>query len=173
MLRKRSHSLSNRCDKMVSTWKQYCVNESSEQQRGRKRESRDRGRSMSEATEAHIKELAAKELGQCDWSVGFKDRKMWLEVRLEGRISVKESFMGQSLHACQVASVVSLCDPVDCSPTGSSVHGILLGVGWHAPLQGFFPTQGSKLCLLRLCIGRQVLYPWRYQGSLRSLNLTL
>lgn len=45
MLRRRSDSLSNRCDKMVSTWKQYCVNESREQQRGRKRESRDRGSS--------------------------------------------------------------------------------------------------------------------------------
>ena len=26
---------------------------------------------------------------------------------------------------CSVALAVSLCDPMDCSPTGSSVHGIL------------------------------------------------
>ena len=27
---------------------------------------------------------------------------------------------------CSGASVMSLCDPMDCSPPGSSVHGILL-----------------------------------------------
>ena len=39
-----------------------------------------------------------------------------------------------------------LCDPVDCSPPGSSIHGDSLGkntgVGHHALLQGIFPTQG-------------------------------
>ena len=29
------------------------------------------------------------------------------------------------LLLCKVTSVVSLCDPMDCSPPGSSVHGIL------------------------------------------------
>ena len=29
------------------------------------------------------------------------------------------------VRACQVASFVSLCHPMDCSPPGSSVHGIL------------------------------------------------
>ena len=39
---------------------------------------------------------------------------------------------------------------MDCSPPGSSVHGILVlpgqntGVGCHALLQGIFPTQGSN-----------------------------
>ena len=46
------------------------------------------------------------------------------------------------------------CDPVDCSPPGSFVHGISpgknTGVGCHALLQGIFPTQGSNLHLLRL-----------------------
>ena len=43
---------------------------------------------------------------------------------------------------------VRLCDPVDCSPPGSSVRGILqariLEWGCHALLQGIFPTQGSN-----------------------------
>ena len=44
-------------------------------------------------------------------------------------------------------SVVSdSCDPMDCSPPGSSVHGILQAkntvVGCHFLLQGIFPTQG-------------------------------
>ena len=43
---------------------------------------------------------------------------------------------------------------MDCSPPGSSVHrdspGKNTGGGCHALLQGIFPTQGSKLCLLHL-----------------------
>ena len=42
----------------------------------------------------------------------------------------------------------ALCDPMDCSPPGSSVHGDLpgknTGVGCHALLQGIFPTQVSN-----------------------------
>ena len=50
-------------------------------------------------------------------------------------------------------SYLTLCDPMDCSPPGSSVHGILknTGVGSHFLLQGIVPTQGS-------CIGRWILY---------------
>ena len=48
----------------------------------------------------------------------------------------------------------TLCDPIDCSPPGFSVHGDSRGkntvVGYHALLQGVFPTQGSKLRLLHL-----------------------
>ena len=40
----------------------------------------------------------------------------------------------------------TLCNPMDCSPPGSSVHGDSpgknTGVGCHALLQGIFPTQG-------------------------------
>ena len=43
---------------------------------------------------------------------------------------------------------------MDCSLSGSSVHGDPpgknTGVGFHALLQGIFPTQGSNPCLLRL-----------------------
>ena len=43
----------------------------------------------------------------------------------------------------------------DCTLSGSSVHGALqartaTGMGCHFLLQGIFPTQGSKLCLLHL-----------------------
>ena len=48
----------------------------------------------------------------------------------------------------------TLCDPMDCSPPGSSVHGILQArtLDWVAisSLQGICPTQGSNLCLLCL-----------------------
>ena len=44
-------------------------------------------------------------------------------------------------------SCPTLCDPMDCSLPGSSVHGIFPGknseVTCHFLLQGIFPTQGS------------------------------
>ena len=52
-------------------------------------------------------------------------------------------------------SCLTLATPMDCSPPGSSVHGIYqannTGVGCHSLLlQGIFPTQGLNLHLLRL-----------------------
>ena len=50
-------------------------------------------------------------------------------------------------------SRLTLCDPMNSSPPGSSVHGIspgmITGVGCHFLLQGILPTQGSKLHLLQ------------------------
>ena len=56
---------------------------------------------------------------------------------------------------CQVASVVPLCDPMDCSPPASSpwdFPGKNSGVSCHALLQGIFPTQGSNPCLFCLLL---------------------
>ena len=51
-------------------------------------------------------------------------------------------------------SCPTLCNPTDCSPPGSSIHGIFsgtnAGVGCHFLLQGIFPTQGSNPHLLGL-----------------------
>ena len=62
------------------------------------------------------------------------------------------------------------CDPVDCSPPGSSVHGIFpgknAGVGCHFLLQGVFPTQGLNLGLLHC---KQILYLLSYQEALNVL----
>ena len=49
---------------------------------------------------------------------------------------------------CLVArSCLTLCNPMDCSPPGSSVHGIFpgrnTGVGCHFLLQGIFPAHIS------------------------------
>ena len=52
-------------------------------------------------------------------------------------------------------SCPTLCDPMDCCPPGSSVHGDSpgknTGVGCHALLQGIFLNQGSNRCLLCPC----------------------
>ena len=50
---------------------------------------------------------------------------------------------------CLVAQLCPTpCDPMDCSPPGSSVHGDSpgknTGVGCHGLLQGIFPTQESN-----------------------------
>ena len=67
------------------------------------------------------------------------------------------------LHAKSLQSCPTLCNPTDCSPPGSSVHGDSPGkntrVGCHALLQGIFPTQGSNLGLQYLPHFRQILYP--------------
>ena len=68
---------------------------------------------------------------------------------------------------CSVAqSCLTLCDPMDCSPPGSSVHGDSPGKNTggrcHALLQGIFPTQGSNP---GLPLWRQILYRLSHQGS--------
>ena len=68
-------------------------------------------------------------------------------------------------------SCPTLCNPMDCSPPGSSVHGGSLGkntgVGCHALLQGTFPTLGLKPGLPHC---RQTLYRLSHQGNPRILE---
>ena len=89
-------------------------------------------------------------------------------------------------------SCLTLCDPMNCSLPGSSVHGFPqekmtlewvvipfsrgwerkwekmmkewndTGVGCHSLLQGIFPTQGLNLGFLHC---RQILYHLSHQGS--------
>ena len=65
----------------------------------------------------------------------------------------------------------TLCNLMDCSLPGSSIHGIFLGknigVGCHSLLQGLFLTQGSNLCLPH-CL--QTLYHLSHQGSPQTLG---
>ena len=56
------------------------------------------------------------------------------------------------VHAKSLQLWPTLCDPMECSPPGSSVHGDSpgknTGVGCHFLLQRIFPTQGLNPCLL-------------------------
>ena len=77
-----------------------------------------------------------------------------------------------SCAVCLVAqSCPTLCNPMDCSPPGSSVHGDSPGknteMGFHVPFQRMFPTQGSNPGL-PYC--RQILYCLSHQGSLGMLE---
>ena len=70
-----------------------------------------------------------------------------------------------------VKSCPTLCDLMDCSLPGSSVHGDSpgknTGVDCHALLQGIFPTQGSNP-VLPYCIW--IIYHLSHQGSPRILE---
>ena len=72
----------------------------------------------------------------------------------------EEPAAAKSLQSC-----LTLCDPVDCSPPGSSVHGDCpdknTGVGCQTLLQGIFPTQGSNPYLLYLL--RWLLHPTKVE----------
>ena len=73
------------------------------------------------------------------------------------------------VHAKSLGSFLTLCDPMDCSLSGSSVHGIhqaiiLEWVAWRIPWCRrcrriyIFLTHRSNPCLLCLQTGRQILY---------------
>ena len=83
-----------------------------------------------------------------------------------------ERFSCVCICMCLVAQLcLTLCDPMDCSLAGSSVHGgspdKSTGVGYHALLQGVFPTQGSNPGLPDC---RWILYSLSHQGSPRILE---
>ena len=75
----------------------------------------------------------------------------------------------KSLQSCS-----TLCDPMDCSPPGSSVHGILQAriLEWVAmpSSRGVFPTQGLSSCLLCLLHCRQIIYHWATREDLCILH---
>ena len=83
------------------------------------------------------------------------------------QISLAPAVPTQCLCAVLSRSVMSdLCDPMDCGPPDSSVHGDSPGknngVGGHALLQWIFPTQGSNPGLSHC---RWILYHLSYKES--------
>ena len=75
----------------------------------------------------------------------------------------------QRVVLCLIAqSSLTLCNLMDCSPPGSSVHGDSPGkntrVDCHALLQETFPSQGSNSSLLHC---RLILHHLSHQGSPR------
>ena len=82
------------------------------------------------------------------------------------------NIMSHCAILCSVTQLCpTLCDPMDCSPPGSSVHGDSpgqnTGMGCHALIQEIFPTQGLKPGLPHC---RQILYHLSHQGSPRILQ---
>ena len=97
-------------------------------------------------------------------------------VALARSASVEWAVEGGDNECCAVLCLVAqscltLCDPMDFSPPGSSVHGDSPGkntrMGCHALLQGIFPIQVLKLGLLHWWIlhCRWLLYQLSYLGN--------
>ena len=61
-------------------------------------------------------------------------------------------YVSDKVKVLVAQSCLILCNPMDCSPPGSSVHGDSpgknTGVGGHSLLQGIFQAQGSNPGLL-------------------------
>ena len=94
----------------------------------------------------------------------------WSFIRVSRRSYLKcqsglESHLKVEL-CLDVQSCLTLCNSMDCSPLGSSVHGDSTGrntgMGCHALLRGVFSTQGSNPGL-PYC--GQILYHPSHQGS--------
>ena len=79
--------------------------------------------------------------------------------------SCLQSFAASVCAVLVVQSCLTLCDPIDCSLSGSSVYrdspGKNTGVGRHALLSGLFQTQESNPGLLHC---RQILYHLSHQA---------
>ena len=84
------------------------------------------------------------------------------------KVSLYMMIYDSLLVLCLVTQLcLTLCEPMDCSLPGSSVHGNSPGknteVGCHALLQGIFQTQGSNLDIPHC---RQILYHWATRKTL-------
>ena len=93
---------------------------------------------------------------------GAQSLRSWLFVT---PWTVADVCMGaQSLRSC-----LTLCDPMNCSPPGSSVHGILQAriLEWVAMLSSRGSSWHQELnpYLLHLLHCRQVLYPLSHLGN--------
>ena len=78
----------------------------------------------------------------------------------------RKLYFNSAVLCSVVQSCPTLCDPMDCSPPGSSIHGDSpgknTGLGCHFLLQGIFPIQGLNPGFL-YC--RQILYCLSHQRN--------
>ena len=129
------------------------------------------GSSVYEISQARILEWVA-----ISFSKGSFRLRDQTHVSCSGRWIPYQSHLGSpcihSAVVCLVAqSCLTLCDPMDYSLPGSSVHGDSprknTGVGCNFLLQGIFPAQGSNPGLPHCS---QILYRLSHQGSPRILE---
>ena len=87
----------------------------------------------------------------------------------------KGCMRAKPLQLCQ-----TLCDPMDYSQPGSSVHedspGKNIGVGCHALLQGIFPIQGLNPALLSPALAGGFFTAsatWEVRGEKKKANYDL
>ena len=76
-----------------------------------------------------ISDCLSSSLSFLQWnSWGFKEVRYLIEVQTMGKGQSKDSTLSNWNFSCMclvAQSCLTLCNPMDCSPSGSSVHGIL------------------------------------------------
>ena len=87
--------------------------------------------------------------GDCFWTSDLQNQKT-INLNCFKPLCLRRLVIAALLFLCLVSQLYSaLCNPVDCSPPGSFVHGDSpgknTGAGCHALLQGIFPTQGEHI----------------------------
>ena len=109
------------------------------------------------------------------WVLNMRSSKLSNKSFKIMRVSGKEIFFWVTGANCAklLQSCPPLCDPMDCSPSGSSVHGILQTriLEWTdiSSPKGSSPPRDQTHISYVSCIGRQVLYQ---QCHLRSPDRT-
>ena len=94
------------------------------------------------------------------------------EIQSHNHWTVREFSIWAAAVAKSLQSCPTLCNPMDCSLPGSSVHGESpgknTGVGCHVLPQRIFWTRDRTCISYVSCIGRQVLY---HQCQLESSSI--
>ena len=98
---------------------------------------------LRQADDTTLMAESKEELKSLEMKVNEESEKAGLKVSIQ-KVTIMASSPVTSWETCLVSqSYLTLCDSVDCSLPGSSVHGDSPGrVGCHAFLQGIFPAQG-------------------------------
>ena len=111
------------------------------------------------------------------WATSFSGMQS-CPVDLRMALAVPSLTVTPQMSLCVDAqSCPTLCNPMDCSPLGSSVHEILqarnTGVDCHFLLLGIFLTQGSNPCLLHLLYWLVGSLPLALSGKPQYIHVNL
>ena len=102
-----------------------------------------------------------------------KIRLFFVEVICFHKMAYADTHKLTSLCLLAAQSCLTLCDPVDCSPPGSSIHGILQARTLRWAAVSF--SRGSFWSRNRIhvfCTGRWVFYCWATREALIIPNIS-
>ena len=108
-------------------------------------------------------------VGKNKWDHGVNRGYMGVCVQIRETLKSRERCVDLILHAKSFQSCQTIGDPMDCSPPGSSVHGILQAriIEWVAISFSRRSSQPrDRTCISYVSgIGRQVHFHWSHLGS--------